>query len=148
MSTVSQETKCQRCGYEEGYHEFQTRTSEEYFMCSRCGHQVRYEISNWDKKNYKSGTKKGQRRKSWKPTYRTETIVPVASYTLKTKESLGRQLGPVPTDEDLENFRTNIKERSDELTLAKITYLCAEGSNIGKWVEEDLLKNKVKLLKQ
>ena len=26
MGTVSQEQECQRCGYEHGYHEFQTRT--------------------------------------------------------------------------------------------------------------------------
>jgi len=148
MSTVSQEVECQRCGYEHGYHEFQTRTMEDYFMCGRCGHQVRYEISNWDNRKFKSGKKKGEVKKTWKPKYRTESIVPVASYTLKTKEALGRQLGPVPTDADLENFRANVKERGDELTLAKLTYLCAEGENIGKWVEEDLLENKVKLLKQ
>lgn len=148
MSTVSQETECQRCGYEHGYHEFQTRTSEEYFMCTRCGHQVRYEISNWDKRKFKSGAKKGTLKKHWRPIYETETIVPVASYTLKTKEALGRQMGPVPTDIDLENFRANIKERLSELTLAKITYRSAEGEYIGKWVEEDLLQNKIKLLKQ
>ena len=148
MSTVSQEHECQRCGYEHGYHEFQTRTGEEYFMCRRCGHQIQYVIDNWEDSKYKSGKKKGQKRKNWKPKYRTETIVPVASYTIKTKDALGRQLGPVPTDEDLVNFRENVKERSDELSLAKITYLCAEGKNIGKWVQEDLLKNKVTLLKQ
>ena len=148
MSTVSQEAECQRCGYEHGYHEFQTRTMEDYFMCPRCGHQVRYVIDNWDTQKFKSGKKKGQVKKTWKPKYRTESIVPVASYTLKTKDALGRQLGPVPTDDDLVNFKENVKERSDELTLAKITYLCAEGENIGKWVEEDLLNNKVKLLKQ
>ena len=147
MGTVSQEQECQRCGYEHGYHEFQTRTGEEYFMCRRCGHQVQYVIDNWEDSKYKSGKKKGQERKNWKPKYRTETIVPVASYSIKSKDALGRQLGPVPTDEDLANFRQNVKERSDELQLAKITYLCAEGKNIGKWVEEDLLKNKVKLLK-
>jgi len=147
MSTVSQDQECQRCGYEHGYHEFQTRTMEEYFMCRRCGHQVRYVIDNWDTQKFKSGKKKGQVKKTWKPKYRTESIVPVASYTLKTKDALGRQLGPVPTDEDLENFRLNVKERSDELTIAKITYLCPEGKNIGKWVEEDLLQDKVKLLK-
>ena len=147
MGTVSQEQECQRCGYEHGYHEFQTRTGEEYFMCRRCGHQVQYVIDNWEDSKYKSGKKKGQKRKNWKPKYRTETIVPVASYSIKSKNALGRQLGPVPTDEDLANFRQNVKERSDELQLAKITYLCAEGKNIGKWVEEDLLKNKVKLLK-
>ena len=87
-------------------------------------------------------------KKTWKPKYRTESIVPIASYTIKTKDALGKQLGPVPTEADLENFRANIKERGDELTLAKITYLCSEGQNIGKWVEEDLLENKVKLLKQ
>jgi len=148
MSTVSQEQECQRCGYEYGYHEFQTRTSEEYFMCSRCGHQVRYEIVNMDIKNYKSGKNKGQQKKSWKPKYRTESIVPVASYIIKTTDALGKQMGTVPTDEDLENFRLNIKSRTEELTVAKITYLCAEGDHIGKWVEEDLLENKVKLLKQ
>ena len=95
----------------------------------------------------KSGKKKGLKRKNWKPNYRTETIVPVASYSIKTKDALGRQLGPVPTDEDLANFKQNVKDRSDELSIAKITYLCAEGENIGKWVEEDLLENKVKLLK-
>ena len=147
MGTVSQEQECQRCGYEHGYHEFQTRTGEEYFMCRRCGHQVQYVIDNWEDSKYKSGKKKGQERKNWKPKYRTETIVPVASYSIKSKDALGRQLGPVPTDEDLANFRQNVKERSDELQLAKITYLCAEGKNIGKWVEEDLLENKVKLLK-
>ena len=51
-------------------------------------------------------------------------------------------------DEDLKNLRHNVKERSTELTLAKISYLSAEGEHIGKWVEEDLLENKVKLLKQ
>jgi hypothetical protein len=147
MSTVSQEQECQRCEYEHGYHEFQTRTREEYFMCSRCGHQVRYEITNLDTKDYKSGKNKGSQKKSWKPKYRTESIVPAASYNIKTKDALGRQLGPVPTDDDLENFRANIKERVDEVTMAKLTYLCAEGENIGKWVEEDLLENKVKLLK-
>ena len=147
MGTVSQEQECQRCGYEHGYHEFQTRTGEEYFMCRRCGHQVQYVIDNREDSKYKSGKKKGQERKNWKPKYRTETIVPVASYSIKSKDALGRQLGPVPTDEDLANFRQNVKERSDELQLAKITYLCAEGENIGKWVEEDLLENKVKLLK-
>ena len=121
---------------------------EEYFMCRRCGHQVRYVVDNWDTRKFKSGKKKGEVKKTWKPKYRTESIVPVASYTLKTKDALGRQLGPVPTEADLENFRDNVKERSDELTLAKITYLCAEGENLGKWVEEDLLENKVKLLKQ
>ena len=148
MSTVSQEQECQRCGYEHGYHEFQTRTMEDYFMCPRCGHQVRYVIDNWDTQKFKSGKKKGQVKKTWKPKYRTESIVPVASYTLKTKDALGRQLGPVPTDEDLENFRANVRERGDELTLAKITYLAAEGKHLGKWVEEDLLQDKVKLLKQ
>ena len=148
MGTVSQETECQRCSYEHGYHEFQTKTGEEYFMCRRCGHQVRYVIDNLDKRKFKSGKKEGEVKKTWKPTYRTESIVPVASYSLKTKDALGRQLGPIPTDEDLDNFRLNVKERSDELTVAKITYLCAEGINIGKWVEEDLLENKVKLLKQ
>tara|TARA_R100000908_G_C3639605_1_gene76520 strand:+ start:97 stop:543 length:447 start_codon:yes stop_codon:yes gene_type:complete len=148
MSTVSQEQECQRCGYEHGYHEFQTRTQEEYFMCRRCGHQIQYVIVNWQDSKYKSGKKKGQKRKSWKPKYKTETIVPVASYTLKEKDALGRQLGPVPTDEDLVNFKLNVKERSDELTIAKVTYLCAEGDNIGKWVEEDLLNSEVKLLKQ
>tara|TARA_R110002167_G_scaffold64928_1_gene183645 strand:- start:463 stop:906 length:444 start_codon:yes stop_codon:yes gene_type:complete len=147
MSIVSQEQECQRCGYEYGYHEFQTRTSEEYFMCSRCGHQVRYEIINMDTKNYKSGKNKGQQKKSWKPKYKTESIVPVASYIIKEKGALGKQLGPVPADEDLINFRLNVKERGNELALAKLTYLCAEGENIGKWVEEDLLENKVKLLK-
>tara|TARA_B110000495_G_C22482313_1_gene297830 strand:- start:78 stop:521 length:444 start_codon:yes stop_codon:yes gene_type:complete len=147
MSTVSQEQECQRCGYEYGYHEFQTRTSEEYFMCSRCGHQVRYEIVNMDAKNYKSGKKQGQQKKGWKPVYKTETVVPVASYSIKTKDALGRQLGPIPTDQDLINFKQNTKERSGELSVAKITYLCSEGENIGKWVEEDLLKSEVKLLK-
>lgn len=148
MSTVSQEQECQRCGYEHGYHEFQTITCEEYFMCSRCGHQLRYEITNLDTKNYKSGKDKGTQKKSWKPKYRTESIVPIASYTIKEKGALGKQLGPVPTDEDLENFKINIKERSEELAIAKVTYLCAEGSHIGEWVVEDLLKNEVKLLKQ
>ena len=45
------------------------------------------------------------------------------------------------------NFRLNAIERSDELTVAKLTYLCDEGINLGKWVEEDLIENKVKLLK-
>ena len=148
MSTVSQEQECQRCGYEYGYHEFQTRTSEEYFMCSRCGHQVRYIITNLDSKDYKSGKNKGTQKKSWKPIYKTEAIVPVASYTLKEQGALARQQGPVPTDKDLINFKLNVKERGDELTLAKLTYLCAEGENVGKWIEEDLLGNKVKLLKQ
>ena len=147
MSIVSQEQECQRCGYEHGYHEFQTRTREEYFMCSRCGHQLRYEITNLDSKDYKSGPNKGTQKKSWKPVYRTESIVPVASYTLKKKGALGKQLGPVPTANDLENFRLNAIERSDELTVAKLTYLCDEGINLGKWVEEDLIENKVKLLK-
>lgn len=147
MSTVGQEAVCQRCGYEHGYHEFQTRTSEEYFMCRRCGHQVQYIIDNWEDSKYKSGKKKGQKRKTWKPKYRTETIVPVASYILKEKGALGKQLGPVPTDEDLTNFKINVKGRSEELAIAKVTYLCAEGEYIGKWVEEDLLKEEVKLLK-
>tara|TARA_B100001094_G_C17934319_1_gene672319 strand:- start:213 stop:656 length:444 start_codon:yes stop_codon:yes gene_type:complete len=147
MSTVGQEAVCQRCGYEHGYHEFQTRTSEEYFMCRRCGHQVQYIIDNWEDSKYKSGKKKGQKRKTWKPKYRTETIVPVASYILKEKGALGKQLGPVPTDEDLTNFKINVKGRSEELAIAKVTYLCAEGEYIGKWVEEDLLKQEVKLLK-
>jgi hypothetical protein len=147
MSTVGQEQECQRCGYEHGYHEFQTRTAEEYFMCRRCGHQVQYTIDNWDEKKYKSGKKKGQNKKNWKPVYRTETIVPIASYTLKIKGALGKQVGPIPTDTDLSNFRLNIEERSAELSRASITYLCAEGEHLGKWVEEDLLENKVKLLK-
>jgi len=147
MSTVGQEAVCQRCGYEHGYHEFQTRTSEEYFMCRRCGHQVQYIIDNWEDSKYKSGKKKGQKRKTWKPKYRTETIVPVASYILKEKGALGKQLGPVPTDGDLTNFKINVKGRSEELAIAKVTYLCAEGEYIGKWVEEDLLKQEVKLLK-
>ena len=147
MSTVGQEAVCQRCGYEHGYHEFQTRTSEEYFMCRRCGHQVQYIIDNWEDSKYKSGKKKGQKRKTWKPKYRTETIVPVASYILKEKGALGKLLGPVPTDEDLTNFKINVKGRSEELAIAKVTYLCAEGEYIGKWVEEDLLKQEVKLLK-
>jgi len=147
MSTVGQEAVCQRCGYEHGYHEFKTRTSEEYFMCRRCGHQVQYIIDNWEDSKYKSGKKKGQKRKTWKPKYRTETIVPVASYILKEKGALGKQLGPVPTDEDLTNFKINVKGRSEELAIAKVTYLCAEGEYIGKWVEEDLLKQEVKLLK-
>ena len=147
MATVSQDAECQRCGYEHGYHEFQTRTMEDYFMCPRCGHQVRYVVDNWDTNKYKSGKKKGQQKKSWKPKYRTESIVPVASYTLKEKSALGKQLGPVPTDEDLVNFKLNVKERSTELSVAKLTYLCAEGEYLGKWVEEDLLENKVKLLK-
>tara|TARA_R110001592_G_scaffold187912_2_gene432900 strand:- start:219 stop:656 length:438 start_codon:yes stop_codon:yes gene_type:complete len=144
---VSQEAECQRCGYEHGYHEFQTRTREEYFMCSRCGHQLRYEITNIDTKNYKSGKNKGTQKKSWKPIYRTESIVPVASYTLKEKDSLARQLGPVPTDKDLINFKLNVKERGDELTIAKLTYLCAEGEHIGKWVVEDLIRDEIKLIK-
>ena len=147
MSMVSQEAECQRCGYEHGYHEFQTRTREEYFMCSRCGHQLRYEITNIDTKNYKSGKNKGTQKKSWKPIYRTESIVPVASYTLKEKDSLARQLGPVPTDKDLINFKLNVKERGDELTIAKLTYLCAEGEHIGKWVVEDLIRDEIKLIK-
>jgi len=147
MSTVGQETECQRCGYEHGYHEFQTKTGEQYFMCRRCGHQVQYIIDNWEDSKYKSGKKKGQNRKTWKRKYRTETIVPVASYILKEKGALGKQLGPVPTDEDLANFKVNVKERSEELAIARVTYLCAEGSHIGKWVEEDLLKEEVKLLK-
>tara|TARA_R110000744_G_scaffold245194_4_gene361974 strand:+ start:2916 stop:3266 length:351 start_codon:yes stop_codon:yes gene_type:complete len=116
-------------------------------MCSRCGHQVRYIITNLDSKNYKSGKDKGTQKKSWKPKYRTESIVPVASYTLKEKGALARQVGPVPTDDDLVNFRANVKGRKSELTVAKLTYLCAEGDSIGKWVEEDLLESKVKLLK-
>tara|TARA_R100001377_G_C3087732_1_gene74690 strand:+ start:43 stop:486 length:444 start_codon:yes stop_codon:yes gene_type:complete len=147
MATISQEVECQRCGYEHGYHEFQTRTMEDYFMCRRCGHQVRYVIDNLDKQKFKSGKKEGEVKKTWKPKYRTEAIVPIASYTLKTKDALGRQLGPIPTDEDLNNFRLNVKERLEELTVAKITYLSAEGEHLGKWVEEDLLQNKVKLLK-
>ena len=147
MSTVSQEQECQRCGYEYGYHEFQTRTSEEYFMCSRCGHQVRYEIVNMDTKDYKSGKNKGQQKKSWKPKYRTESIVPIASYIIKEKGALGKQLGPVPTEKDLVNFRLNVNERSGELSIAKLTYLGAEGEYLGKWVEEDLIENKVKLIK-
>ena len=146
MSTVSQEQECQRCGYEYGYHEFQTRTSEEYFMCSRCGHQVRYEITNLDSKNYKGGKNKGQQKKSWKPVYKTETVVPVASYTIKEQGALGKQMGPVPTDEDLYNFKLNVQGRSDELVIATLTYLCAEGEYLGEWVVEDLLENKVELI--
>ena len=144
MSTVGQEQECQRCGYEHGYHEFKTKTGEEYFMCRRCGHQVRYVIGNLDKRTFKSGKVK----KTWKPEYITETVVPVASYILKEKGALGKQLGPVPTDTDLENFRLNVQERKEKLSVAKITYLAAEGSNTGKWVEEDLIEGKVKLLKQ
>ena len=147
MSMVSQEAECQRCGYEHGYHEFQTRTREEYFMCSRCGHQLRYEIINLDTKDYKSGKNKGQQKKSWKPKYRTESIVPIASYIIKEKGALGKQLGPVPTEKDLVNFRLNVNERSGELSIAKLTYLSAEGEYLGKWVEEDLIENKVKLIK-
>ena len=147
MGTVNQETECQRCGYEHGYHEFQTRTGEEYFMCRRCGHQVMYIIDNPQDAFYKSGKKKGQKRKTWKPRYRTETVVPVASYTIKTKGALGKQTGPVPTDQDLENFRINVKERGEELTQAYLTYLAGEGEYLGKWVKEDLLTNEVKLLK-
>ena len=147
MSTVGQETECLRCGYEQGYHEFQTRTGEEYFMCRRCGHQVHYIIDNWEDSTYKSGKKKGERRKAWKPKYRTETIVPVASYTLKEKGALGKQVGPVPTDTDLENFKLNVAKRIEELSIAKISYQSAEGEYIGKWVEEDLIESKVKLLK-
>ena len=90
-----------------GYHEFQTRTMEDYFMCPRCGHQVRYVVDNWDDSKYKSGKKKGQQKKSWKPKYRTESIVPVASYTLKG--FVNDELGPVPTDEDLVNFKLNVR---------------------------------------
>ena len=147
MGTVSQEVECQRCGYEQGYHEFQTRTMEDYFMCPRCGHQVRYVVDNWDDSKYKSGKKQGQVKKSWKPVYRTESIIPVASYTLKEKGALGKQIGPVPTDKDLENFRANVEGRSDELSVAVITYMSSEGEYLGKWVEENLLENKVKLLK-
>ena len=146
MSMVSREQECQRCSYEHGYYEFQTRTYEEYFMCNRCGHQVRYIITNLDSKNYKSGKDKGTQKKSWKPKYTTETVVPVASYTLKEKGALARQLGPVPTDKDLVNFRVNVKERGEELVVAKLTYLCAEGEHLGSWVTEDLLTNKVELI--
>ena len=66
MGTVSQETECQRCGYEHGYHEFQTKTGEQYFMCRRCGHQVRYVIDNLDKRKFKSGKKKGEVKKTKK----------------------------------------------------------------------------------
>ena len=146
MGTVGKETECQRCGYEHGYHEFQTRTMEDYFMCPRCGHQVRYVVDNWDDSKYKSGKKEGQKRKTWKPKYRTETIVPVASYTLKEKGALGKQLGPVPTETDLINFKENVSKRVDELSIAKLTYMCAEGEYLGKWVTEDLLENKVELI--
>ena len=146
MGTVSQEAECQRCDYEHGYHEFQTRTMEDYFMCPRCGHQVRYVVDNWDDSKYKSGKKEGQKRKTWKPKYRTETIVPVASYTLKEKGALGKQLGPVPTETDLINFKENVSKRVDELSIAKLTYMCAEGEYLGKWVTEDLLENKVELI--
>ena len=147
MSLINQETECQRCGYEHGYHEFSTKTNEQYFMCRRCGHQVMYIIDNPQDAFYKSGIKKGQKRKNWKRKYRTETIVPVASYTIKPKGALAKQHGPVPTDNDLENFRRNVDERKDELSSASITYLASEGKYIGQWVKEDLLKNEVKLIK-
>jgi len=106
-----------------------------------------YVIDNPQDAFYKSGIKKGQKRKNWKRKYRTETIVPVASYTIKPKGALGKQHGPVPTDNDLENLRLNVDNRRDELAQAYITYLAAEGEYLGKWVEEDLLKKEVKLIK-
>lgn len=38
MVGVQSERKCPKCGYLYGFYEFQTRTSEEYFLCNRCGY--------------------------------------------------------------------------------------------------------------
>jgi hypothetical protein len=107
---------------------------------------VKYIITNLDSKDYKSGKDKGTQKKSWRPKYITETVVPVASFILKEKGAPAKQMGPVPTDVDLVNFRENVTGRKAELTIAKLTYLAAEGEHLGQWVTEDLLENKVELI--
>ena len=57
---------------------------------------------------------------------------------------IGYQMGPVPTDNDLDNFRTNVKDNLDKLVYARVTYLASESGLIGKWVEEDLITGDIK----
>lgn len=60
MVGVQSEEKCTKCGYLYGFHEFQTRTGEEYFLCGRCGyhHSTRVVIDNQKSRRIKAQVEK------------------------------------------------------------------------------------------
>jgi DNA-directed RNA polymerase subunit RPC12/RpoP len=130
---------CPRCGYEHAIRTTSPETLSETLLCTRCGTQVRSEVENLEDRLYKSGKKKDTPKPKWRAKYNHYTINPVAQFKLKEKGMLGYQMGPVPTDNDLENFRANIKENTDVLEYARVTYLASESDLLGKWVEEDLI---------
>lgn len=44
MSRVLDRRKCEQCGYEFGFYEFDCRSSESWFICRRCGHRESVEM--------------------------------------------------------------------------------------------------------
>lgn len=130
---------CPRCKYEHAIKTTSPETMAETLLCTRCGTQVRSEVENVKDRLYKSGKNKGTEKVSWKAKYNHYTINPIAQFKLKENDMIGYQMGPVPTDDDLINFRANIKENVDKLSYARVTYMASETELMGKWVEEDLI---------
>ncbi len=130
---------CPRCKFEHAIKTESPETLSETLLCTRCGTQIRSEVENIEDRLYKRGPKKGTPKPKWRAKYNHFTINPVAQFKLKEKDMIGYQIGPVPTDNDLVNFRANVKENTDKLLYARVTYLADESEFIGKWVEEDLM---------
>ena len=137
-------TACPRCGFEHAIRTTSPETLSETLLCTRCGTQVRSEVENLEDRLYKTGKKKGTPKPKWKAKYNHFTINPIAQFKLKEKDMIGYQIGPVPTENDLENFKANIKANTDKLVYARVTYLSSEGEFTGKWVEEDLITGETK----
>ena len=134
---------CPRCKFEHAIKTSSPETLSETLLCTRCGTQVRSEVENIEDRLYKRGPKKGTPKSKWRAKYNHFTINPVAQFKLKEKEMIGYQIGPVPTEDDLINFRSNVKEKADQLSYARVTYLASESEFLGKWVEEDLISGDV-----
>jgi hypothetical protein len=135
---------CPRCGYVHAIKTTSPETLTETLLCTRCGTQVRSEVENLEDRLYKKGPRKGSEKAKWKAKYNHYTINPIAQFKLKEKDMIGYQMGPVPTDDDLINFRANIKENADKLVYARVTYMASETDLMGKWVEEDLITGDIK----
>ena len=130
MASVIDYIECPNCK-QEAYSDYYYKTGEEYNNCNSCGYHRSVVIVNRDKKLTELTLS------DWKII---ESKNPYGAYRYKMAGAIGTACGSLETEEDANNFRTEMKlEYQDHVEFAQISRLVD-----GNILVEDVVINNFK----
>lgn len=100
MGSVIDYIDCPNCGTE-AFSDFYYKTGEEYVMCSNCGYHKSITIKDRDK------LLNELTEDDWEIV---EIANPFGSYSIKTYQSVGTQLGTLETEQQYNELKQNISD--------------------------------------